>query len=563
MTSAYLQDTMNIAEICAQLGVEDAILSPGSRCAPLVIAFSRHPSIQVKSVTDERAAAFIALGIAQHKQKPVVIICTSGTAALNYSPAIAEAFYQQIPLIVMTADRPPEWIEQQDGQTIKQNGIYQNYTKACFSLPVNNAHPDVVWHIERTVSEAINLALSPPYAPVHLNVPFREPFYPQENQTISFNTKLKVIKQVTSQGVLDSEQWQDIIAEMSTAKRILIVAGQQYQDETLALNSLKIPVIGDIISNLHGVEGVIQHADMFLAVIDEKTKQDLRPDLLISFGQSIISKNLKLFLRAYPAKQHWHIQFSGQVADPYQSLTKIIRLNSSDFFATLKQRVTALAETEYSKRWHELDSQSKQLSDSFFIDKEFSEFGAIKTIMDFLPEQCVLHLGNSMPIRYANFIALTKAGVKVFSNRGTSGIDGCMSTAVGHSLATDKLNILLIGDLSFFYDRNALWHASIPINLRVIVLNNHGGGIFNILPDPKQLPELDEFFVTPHDLNAENTAKDFALEYDSCDDKQQLKKCLDSFFSLSETAKLLEIHTDRVVNDSLFKQWKDYQLKIT
>jgi 2-succinyl-5-enolpyruvyl-6-hydroxy-3-cyclohexene-1-carboxylate synthase len=559
MTTAYLPTIMNIAEICARLGVEDAILSPGSRCAPLVIAFSRQPKIQARSVNDERAAGFIALGIAQQKQKPVVLVCTSGTAALNYSPAIAESYYQNIPLIVMTADRPPEWIAQQDGQTINQLGIYQNYVKASYALPADNSHPDAVWQIERSIAEAIHLATAPAYAPVHLNVPFREPFYPQPQQVITFDSKLKVIQQLNSQAVLSDETWQSLITALQAAKRILIVAGQQFltKEQLQVLNQLNITVVGDIISNLHGLENVIAHSDMFLASIDESTKQQLQPDLLISFGQSVISKNLKLYLRAYPATEHWHLQVAGQVADTYQSLTQIIRLNPEDFFAQLNltgfKNLSGLA---YHQLWQTLEEKSQNLLKTFFDQQEFNEFLAVKTIIDCLPEPCLLHLGNSMPIRYANFVGLNQKQITVYANRGTSGIDGSMSTAVGHSLASEVLNVLIIGDMSFFYDRNALWHSSIPKNLRIVLLNNQGGGIFDILPEPKQLPELSEFFITPHQLTAENTAKDFGLSYLSCRTQPQLLAALAEFFTVSEKAKLLEIHTEIASNSLIFKQFK-------
>ncbi len=558
MSKTYLESIMNIAEICARLGVEDAILSAGSRCAPLVIAFNRHPNIKVNTVVDERAAAFIALGIAQQKQSPVVIVCTSGTAALNYCPAIAEAYYQTIPLIVFTCDRPPEWIGQQDGQTINQVGIYQNYVKASYNLPVDNHHPDSIWHIERTVAEAVNLAMSPAFAPVHLNLPFREPFYPQAQQTIGFNPKIKIIQQLNSQAVLNETQWQSLIGELKQAKRILIVVGQQFLDykQLSCLNQLNITVIGDIISNVHGIEPLIQHSDNFLSAIDETTQQQLRPDLLISFGQSIISKNLKLYLRAYPANQHWHLQVAGQVADSYQSLTQIIRINPVDFFNRLKQQDLVAIDPSYQTGWRILEDKAQALLNTFFIKQVFNEFLAVKTLMDSLPKRCLLHLGNSMPIRYANLVGLNKKESVVYANRGTSGIDGCMSTAAGHSLASDLLNILIIGDISFFYDKNALWHNSSPLNLRIVLLNNQGGGIFDILPDSRQLPELNDCFITPHQLTAKNTADDFGLEYYSCDNLAQLHNILNHFFRPAKQSKLLEINTKINTNSLIFKDFK-------
>ena len=190
-----LQPVVNIAEICARKGVENVVLSPGSRCAPLTIAFARHPKLTVRTVSDERAAAFIALGMAQTTGKPTVLICTSGTAALNYAPAVAEAFFLQVPLLVLTADRPPEWIDQLDGQTIRQQQVYGQHIKRSFDFPVALENPDAVWHTERMVSEALNEAVAYPAGPVHINVPLREPFYPADGENLQYGTEVKVIEE--------------------------------------------------------------------------------------------------------------------------------------------------------------------------------------------------------------------------------------------------------------------------------------------------------------------------------------------------------------------------------
>jgi 2-succinyl-5-enolpyruvyl-6-hydroxy-3-cyclohexene-1-carboxylate synthase len=560
----YYQPILNIAEICAQKGVEDAILSPGSRCAPLIIVFARHPEIETKSVTDERTAAFIALGIALHKQKPTVCVCTSGTAALNYGPAIAEAFYQNIPLIVLTADRPPEWLDQQDGQTIRQTNLYGSHVKASYDIPVDPSHPDAVWHVERTISEAINLAMTVPYGPVHLNVPFREPFYPEPNEQLEFDTSVKVIDQMESDCVLSESQWDELIATANKVNNIVIVGGQERKDHRLieALKTLKqktaITVIGDIITNLHPLEHLIRHPDLILMPTADRFKKTLQPNLLITFGQSTISKNLKLYLREYKATHHWHIQLAGPVADAYQSLRKILRVSPAYFFKEFSQRFDGhQLNLGYNESWLKLEEEVKTLFDSFWASKpNFTDLEAIKRIMDCLPDNSFLHLGNSTAVRYANFVGLNNPTIEVFSNRGTSGIDGSTSTAVGHSLSTTKLNILIVGDVAFFYDRNALWHQHLPPNLRIVVMNNHGGGIFKLIKGPSQLPEVNDFFVTKQPLSAELTAQEFKLDYLSCHSREELQQHLARFFVDDGTAKILEIFTDLDTNTKIFHQLK-------
>jgi len=333
-----LQPIINIAEICAQKNVKEIILSPGSRCAPLTLAFVRHPQINTRIISDERSAAFIALGIAQQTRNPSALVSTSGTAALNYAPAVAEAFYQNIPLIIFTADRPPEWIGQHDGQTIRQKEIYGKNCKASYELPVDHAHPDAAWQIERTTSEAINISSTYPHGPVHINVPVREPFYPSENERFEYSTNIKVIHRVESEKCLTNGAWDKLFKIFQASPKKLVVAGLQHPNQKLLKildnfqKSTGIPVITDINSNLHGLQNIIQHTDLILATKNEKILKQLAPGLLISFGGPVISKSLKLFLRKYPAKAHWHIQPAGNVADTFKSLTDIINVTPEYFF---------------------------------------------------------------------------------------------------------------------------------------------------------------------------------------------------------------------------------------
>lgn len=558
-----MQSIYNIAEICAQKGMKEVILSPGSRCAPLTLSFVRHPEIETKTISDERSAAFIALGISQQTKRTTGLVCTSGSAAYNYAPAIAEAFYQQIPLLIFTADRPPEWIDQLDGQTIRQDAIYGKHVKASYTLPVDTTHPDSQWHITRIISEAINLSQEFPEGPVHINVPMREPFYPES--PIVYDKKIKVIERTEEEKILREDTWNSLLKAYKEASKILIVAGQA--DPEHHRNSMldtfvrknNVPLLADIISNLNK-GSIINYHDSILSSKNEELHKKLSPDLLITFGKSVISKNLKVFLRKHKPAQHWHIQPGGYIADTFQSLTKIIPVSPDYFFETLSQKLNQSSPRHsYFKLWEDEEKRAKE-NLGLFMEKEnpFNEFSSLNLVFQALPDNSILHLANSMPVRYANYIGMSeyKNGIHVYANRGTSGIDGVISTAFGTALTTDKLVTVITGDMAFFYDRNALWNNYTPSNLRIIILNNHGGGIFRIIDGPNQQPELDEYFETKQKLIAENTAKDHNLDYALCKSSVQLSSMLDEFFKPDTRSKILEIETDSKTNAEVFKNFK-------
>ena len=555
-----LQPIFNLAEICARHGVEQVVLSPGSRCAPLTLAFARHPAIQVRTVTDERAAAFIGLGIALTTQRPVALVCTSGTAALNYAPAVAEAFYQNIPLLVLTADRPAEWIDQLDGQTIRQENIYGQHVKRSFSFPLDAPHPDAVLYGERLMSEALLLVQTYPAGPVHVNIPLREPFYPQPDEPITYQPQIKIIEEVTNQFGLTSQQAMALQEQLSKYRRILIVAGQQpYQpDLQAALQNFArqtgAVIVADIISNQQGLTEAIRHHDVFLNGKTTLAGAELQPDLLITFGLSNISKNLKLFLRAFPPRAHWHLQPAGAVADPFQSLTRIIRCKPEAFFAAILP-AAAHENIPYPQIWQAQEKLATHYLQDFLASGPFNEFAAFAGILNQLPADSMLHVANSMAVRYANIIGL-KPGqrISVFANRGTSGIDGCTSTAVGTALSTSKITTLITGDLAFFYDRNGLWHNYLPANLRIVLLNNHAGGIFRLIDGPRQQPELAEFFETHQALDARQTAQDFKMQYFSCNNQTELDQALPAFWAGGTG--ILEVFTDTQVNAAFFDQYR-------
>lgn len=563
------QPIYDIAAVCAHRGLRQVVLCPGSRCAPLTLAFTRHPDLNTRTFSDERSAGFIALGIAQRINAPAILLCTSGSAAYNFAPAIAEAFFNETPLIVITADRPPEWIGQHDGQTLHQPEVFGKHVKKSYNLPVDYSHSDAVWAINRMVNEAINLAVREPAGPVHINAPFREPLYPSPGETITFAESPRIIEEFSAAYEVSEDHRKYIAKRLPEFNKILIVAGQLENDPDL-INSLNqfskdhnVPVVADIISNLHGLEGAVPHAELFLGRAPQQVLQSLQPDLLITLGKSVISKQVKVFLRKYKPEEHWHVQAAGNVADTFQSVTHIFKSRPAQFFEFAK---TLPVESSFEKQkqfnflklWEVEERRMTRVFDQLFSIPEFGEFELVYEVLRNMPAQSNLHLANSMSVRYANMIGLspTHQGVRVLANRGTSGIDGCTSTAVGHSLDATKINVLVTGDMAFFYDRNAFWHNYPLPDLRIVLLNNHGGIIFNLIDGPADLPESAEYFVTKQRLTARKLCEEFDFDYLKLDSRRKLKNLLNDFFESDGRTKVLEIETDQQINRNIFETFK-------
>lgn len=540
------------SEICYQLGIRDAVFSPGSRNAPLSISFSRHPHLRTRVVVDERSAGFIALGIAQHTQRPVVLCCTSGTALLNYGPAIAEAYYSRTPLIIMSGDRPSEWIDQWDGQTIKQQNVFQAFVKAFIQMPTSLDFEDARWAYQTKIAQGFHLATQS-RRPVHLNFPFREPFYPDKNQKLAISQDLKIIKSYPAKKQANCE---GLIHDWAKATKKIIVIGQgtlseDCKNQLRRLASQGIPIIADIISNGHALTDVIQHQDLFLN--NSALQESLTPDLVLTFGRSIISKNLKLFLRKSAAIQ-WHIDPQPELQDPYQRLLGVIEGNPEQVLNKLID--PGQPSQVFANHWQVAQRQTAKLLIQY--QAPFSEFSAMQEVLKKVPRDIQIHLSNSMPVRYANFLGIAPSKTRVWANRGTSGIDGSNGTAVGHALSSDQLSLLLTGDLSFLYDRNAFFHNEDLSHMRIVVFNNFGGGIFDLIPGPEALDpaEKDKFLTTPHQKDLSHSALDLGFDYQKCIDSSELNAILIHFFEPSAKGKLLEIQTQHPINKQVFQALK-------
>jgi 2-succinyl-5-enolpyruvyl-6-hydroxy-3-cyclohexene-1-carboxylate synthase len=553
----------NLVALCVRHGVRHAVLCPGSRSAPLTLAFTRNKEIRSWTFSDERSAAFIALGMAQQTETPVILVCTSGSAAYNFAPAVAEAFFQHVPLIVITADRPAEWIDQLDGQTIRQKNLYGSHVKKYFEFPHEYEHSDARWHAGRIMNEALLLATDNLKGPVHINAPFREPLYAAEKEYASLPA-FPATAAAKVEAVMGANEWRSITGELAGFKKILVVAGQHQHDEDLiqTLRSFQEktawPIAGDILANLHTLPDFCSHSDSFLGQMADSDKKSLAPDLLITFGQSLIAKNLKLFLRKYKPAAHWHID-PGFAADTFQSLTKIIRVSPVYFFRQLLATGLAPSNETYTRSWTAHESKTRTTINKFFGTKRPGEFEIVQRVMSALPADCNLHLANSMTVRYANHVGLSEkeTGIKVYSNRGTSGIDGCTSTATGHALSSTASHVLITGDMAFFYDRNAFWHNYPVPNLFVVVLNNHGGIIFNLIDGPSSQPEAAEFFITDQKLTAKALATEFGFSYFDAATSD-----LNEFFKKTGGTRILESNFSQQTNKDIFIEFKKAIRKI-
>lgn len=544
--------------LCHAFGVNYAIISPGSRNAPLTIAFTGFDGIESISITDERSAGYYALGLAQQLQKPVALICTSGTAMINYAPALAEAYYLKVSLVAITADRPAEWIDQNDGQTIRQKGLYANFIKESLEVPVETEKEEDLWLFRRKVSEILTTATTGPTGPVHINVPLREPLYdPLPEVTAS----PAAIKSLPVHTMLSEQETSCLKQHWQSSGKILILCGMMPGEdkklssllESITRNNQAV-IINENLSNLK-IKGSIDTPDSFFAFLNDEEKVQLQPELLITLGGPVVSKRLKKYLRAFQPKKHWHIGSDDRFTDTFRSLTRNIGIEPVDFFNNIPEQQTE--DNPYPQWIKKVSDNLKNAHTRFMEQVSFTDLSAYKTILDHLPQNSNLHLANSTPVRYSQLFS-THSSVNYFSNRGTSGIDGCISTAAGAALASPKPNIALVGDLAFIYDSNALWNSKLPGNLRIIVIDNDGGNIFKLIDTSPVINPIRHFFETPHKVKIDKLCEAFGVDYYKAEDEQELEEVLTGFFKPNAQSAVLHIRTSGELSARTFKQYYQF-----
>lgn len=551
-----------IVALCEAKGIHHIVISPGSRNAPLIIGFSGNPNMQCYSIVDERCAAFFAIGIAQQLHKPVALVCTSGSAVLNYYPAVAEAFYSDIPLVILSADRPVERIDIGDGQTIRQKNVFENhilYSANLYSeivpeteihdLKVKQKQHEAQKNNEREINIALNRALEQ-NGPVHINVPFYEPLYHTLNNPTVHpkNIPLELTIHPLAEGLQDK-----MILAWKKAQKKMVLIGVSPPD-TISEKWIEyfaqdpsVLVLTETTSNIHHATH-INCIDQLISNLTENDFKDLQPDILLTLGGLIVSKRIKAFLRNYQPKLHWHVD-PKKAYDTYFCLTEHIKM-TPDLFFTGFFPVLDTVNSTYKKRWTQLRDHRRKMHASYLNKITFSDLKAFEKIFEAIPDDQILHLSNSSTVRYAQLFTIKKS-LQVFCNRGTSGIDGSTSTAIGAAFISQKPTTIISGDLSFFYDSNALWNAYMPKDFKIIVINNGGGGIFRILPGKEETGSFETFFETVHKLSAIHLCNMFGLRYYKAHDFDTLGKGLQNLFEPQGSPALLEIFTPRKNNDKV------------
>lgn len=527
-----------LAHLLQQYGIADIVISPGSRNAPLAIHFSEVDSFNCYSIVDERSAAFVAMGMAKSEKKPAAITCTSGSAVVNYYPAITEAFYQNIPLLVLTADRPTDFVDIFDGQTIRQKDVFHQHSYGDFQLLEDSQENAEDINFD-TIKKAIELCFEK-QGPVHINIPLEEPLYDLVSELPTFPTVEKTIKHK------DYEIPSNLVADWHTSQRIMILVGtKDYSPElenqlTQLVKNHSVVVLSEANSNLYH-EKFFRHIDRYIFNFSEEDYKAYAPDLLITVGQNVVSKKVKQFLRNARPKQHWHLDEVWQ-PDTYFSLTEKIEVKPEVFFSKLLKFIN-LEPRPYFNLWDVLRDKKDAKHEQFLNTVEFSDFYFFNKAAQTVPENYNIHFSNSSAIRYAQLFDFGKR--KMYCNRGTSGIDGSTSTAMGFAIKNANPTLLITGDLSFFYDINGLWNQYIPPFVRIIIFNNGEGNIFKIIPGPGNANPntLDEFIATKHRKHAEHLAKHFGFSYVKVEDELTLDRVLENFFKPDAQPKILEVNT--------------------
>ena len=533
----------SIIEIFRAKGINTIIISPGSRNAPLTIGFASHDDFNCYSIADERCAAFFALGIAQQLRKPVALVCTSGSALLNYYPAFAEAFYSEIPLIVLSADRPQSKIDIGDGQTIRQENVFANHSHYNANLTENaSVENDIL------INEAINTAFAK-CGPVHINAPFEEPLY----ETVSeLSVEPNIIPFINEELKIDDNLYEFASIWNSSKKKLVLVgvnqpnAVEQKFLEKLA-NDASVVVMIETTSNLHHPK-FINTIDTIITPFTEENLQEFQPDILLTFGGMIVSKRIKAILRKYKPNHHWHID-ELRAYDTFGCLSKHFMVSPNAFFNSFFE-LTQVVESTYNDNFQKIKLLRQRKSSEYLATIPFSDFKVFEKIIPLLPKNSHLQIGNSSVIRYAQLFDID-ATIEVFSNRGTSGIDGSTSTAIGAAIANNKPTIFITGDISFLYDSNALWNNYIPKNFKIILINNGGGGIFRILPGHDETPVFNTFFETSHCLTAEHLAKMYSFDYHFASTEKSLEVQMNTILNQNDKPCLLEVFTPTLENDKI------------
>ncbi|EGC19200.1 2-succinyl-5-enolpyruvyl-6-hydroxy-3-cyclohexene-1-carboxylic-acid synthase [Prevotella multiformis] len=519
-------------------GITKAVVCPGSRNSPIVHNLCACPGIACYPVTDERSAAFVALGMTLAENEPVAVCVTSGSALLNTAPAVAEACYQNRPLIILSADRPAQWIDQQDGQTIHQQGALAPHVRKSVTLP--EPHDDEErWYCNRLVNEALDACMLEGGGPVHINVPVSEPL--SGYGTLQLPDERRIL---LHRSVADAARVSDMAADFFCGEKPMIVLGQMIPE-----------VVGESLEDIEALRRVAVVLQEKLADDDLRPAQPIdevlesigddtsyRPDHLIYIGGTVVSKRLRHFLRKCACRMSVTVNERGDCCDTFMHATDILQGAPEEVLALLAREAKGVERKAFTDRWERAFDRAAAVRRNFRPD--YSQLAAVKAFHEKMQAEDIdgeLFYANSSAVRLGNIFS----NQYLYVNRGVNGIEGTLSTAVGYALARqDEEDVYcVIGDLSFFYDQNALWNEQLPPNLSILLLNNGGGGIFRQLPGLERSPYRDSAIAAGHTASAEGICQAYGLVYLSARNGQELSRALDSFFHAEEGPVLLEVFT--------------------
>lgn len=539
-------------------GVRKAFLSPGTRNAPLLIAIAREEAIDATVVVDERSAAFMALGYASVAMEPVVLVCTSGTALLNYAPAVAEAFYRKIPLIVVSADRPMEWIDQDDSQTLRQPGALDAFVKKSCDIP-DIPGEAMLWYASRQVNDALLCALTGRKAPVHINLQLNDPL----GSTADFPpAEPKVIRMIEPREDLTVARSREIGLEIASPRKVMVVAGFNPPDKRLnqALAKLSalpnVIILTETVANLHGRD-FIPDIDTVLSAMSAEERRELAPDVVITLGGALVSRFVKQYLRDIHPAEHWHVGLSHTTVDCFCTLTLRVEMDPGIFFQQLAAAMQPhRAESKYADRWHIMADRAASTRQAYTARAPWTDLRAFSVMLPLIPSSVNLQLSNGTPVRYAQLFA-PFGFHRCDCNRGVSGIDGSTSTAVGAALAyAPRPTLLITGDLSAQYDVGALASARFVPSLRIVVMCNGGGGIFRFIKTTSSLPELDCYFAASSHFPLRQLTEGYGFDYFEVSSEQELRSGWPSFmdFSSSKPA-IMRVNTPPELSAEVLKAY--------
>ncbi len=517
----------------ARSGVERVCVSPGSRSAPLAISAARTPGLEVIPILDERSAGFFALGLARQSGRPVALVCTSGTAASNYLPAVTEAHHARVPLLVLTADRPPELREWGAGQTIDQIGLYGGSVRRFVEVPVPVAGDALLRHARALAARAVGDATASPAGPVHLNWPFREPLDPPRATTregartvdTPASTPIRVTQAIASARPEDIAALADLVRERP---RGLIACGplapSTERDRVIVefARAAGWPILADPTSGLRRGAHVpdaplVAHSELWLR--DAALGRSLAPDVVLRLGDAPVSKALRLFVEATRPAEVVLVDEAGGWADPSHLATRVMRAETAMLLRAVRgQLPVEPRRSPWLDAWLGADLRvARAISESIALDGILDEPRAVHELAARLPATATLYVSNSMPIRDLDaFLTIDARPLRVLCNRGANGIDGVTSSALGAASADAGPVILLTGDLALLHDVGALLTAgNRAVPLLIIVLNNRGGGIFSFLPIAAhgESVEFERLFLTPQRCDIEQLAAAFGLGF--------------------------------------------------